>query len=73
MRNGAQAISLSAAGDHALFIAGADEMPLWPESQIKGLFPAGVDLETLITDLRDAFCLRSLPEHHVEDLEDRPW
>lgn len=72
-RHGAQAISLSAAGDHQLLISGTNETPLWPDSRITGLFPANTNLNSLKEDLIRSFALGSLPEHHIENLADRPW
>lgn len=72
-RNGAQAISLSDAGDHAVLIPAAGKTPLWPDSRISGLFPASADLNSLKKDLLQSFCLGSLPKNRIEKLADRPW
>ena len=72
-RHGAQAISFSDAGNHPVLIPGADETPLWPDSRITGLFPTDIDLHSLEADLLSSFELESLPQHHVEELADRPW
>jgi len=72
-RHGAQAISLSDAGNHPVLIRGADETPLWPDSRITGLFSAGTDLDSLKEDLLSSLQLGSLPDHHIEELADRPW
>ncbi len=72
-RHGAQAISYSGAGEHSVLIAGADEMPLWPESRIMGLFSIDADFLSLETDLLSSFGLDTLPQHRVEILADRPW
>jgi ribosomal protein L11 methyltransferase len=72
-RHGAQAITLCDAGDHPVLIPGADDTPLWPDSQITGLFPARADLNSLKKDLLSSFGLGSLPEHRIEDLAERPW
>ncbi len=72
-RHGAQAISLSDAGDHPILIPGADETPLWPDSRISGLFSANADLNSLKKDLLQSFGLGSLPKNRVEKLADRLW
>jgi len=72
-RHGAQAISLSDAGDHPVLLPGADETPLWPDSRITGLFAANVDLNSLKDDLLSSFDLGALPDHRIEVLADRPW
>ena len=72
-RHGAQAISLSDAGDHPVLLPGADETPLWPDSRISGLFSTSADLDTLKKDLLHSFGLRALPKNHIEKLVDRPW
>jgi ribosomal protein L11 methyltransferase len=72
-RHGAQAISLSDAGDHPVLLPGADETPLWPDSRISGLFSTSADLDTLKKDLLHSFSLRALPKNHIEKLVDRPW
>ena len=72
-RHGALAISFSDAGDHPVLIPGADEMPLWPDSRITGLFATDTDLHSLEKDLLSSLRIESLPEHRVEDLADRPW
>jgi ribosomal protein L11 methyltransferase len=72
-RHGAQAITLCDAGNHPVLIPGADETPLWPDSRITGLFSANADLNSLKEDLVNSFGLGSLPQHHIEELADRPW
>jgi len=72
-RHGAQAISLSDAGDHPVLLPGADETPLWPDSRISGLFSANADLNSLKQDLLHSFGLGELPKNRIERLVDRPW
>ena len=72
-RHGAQAISLSDAGDHPVLLPGADETPLWPDSRISGLFSADADLNSLKQDLLHSFGLGELPKNRIERLVDRPW
>ena len=72
-RHGAQAVSLSDAGDHPMLLPGADETPLWPDSRISGLFSADADLNSLKKDLMHSFGLGALPKNRIEKLADRPW
>jgi ribosomal protein L11 methyltransferase len=72
-RHGAQAVSLCDAGDYPVLIPAADETPLWPDSRITGLFASGADMNALKADLLRSFQLGALPEHHIEELADRPW
>ncbi len=73
VRHGAQAISFTDAGDHAVLIPGADETPLWPDSRIAGLFSTDTDLRALEKELLSSLRLKSLPLHRVDELADRPW
>ena len=72
-RNGAEAITLSNAGDDPVLEPGPGETPLWSEVRITGLFAASADLDALRDDLLRSFRLTQLPEHRVETLEDRVW
>jgi ribosomal protein L11 methyltransferase len=72
-RNGAEAITLSNAGDDPVLEPGPGETPLWSEVRITGLFAASADLDALRDDLLRSFHLMQLPEHRVEALEDRVW
>jgi len=72
-RNGAEAITLSNAGDDPVLEPGPGETPLWSEVRITGLFAASADLDALRDDLLRSFHLTRLPEHRVEALEDRVW
>ena len=72
-RHGAQAITLSDAGDSPVLEPGPEEMPLWNEVRITGLFPESADFDGLRSDLLQSFMLAELPENRVEVLEDRAW
>lgn len=72
-RNGAEAITLSNAGDDPVLEPGPGETPLWSEVRITGLFAVSADLDALRDDLLRSFHLMRLPEHRVEALEDRVW
>jgi ribosomal protein L11 methyltransferase len=72
-RFGASSVTLMDAGDDPVLEPGPGETPLWAETTITGLFSPDVDLERLQTTLLDELHLHRLPEHRVEDLEDRVW
>lgn len=73
LRNGAQAVTFSDAGDAPVLEPRPGETPLWPETKITGLFAAGKDLARLAADLRRSFELTALPPYTIETLEDRAW
>lgn len=72
-RHGVHAVTLSDAGDQPVLEPAPGETPLWPDSRITGLFSADADLNSLKDDLLSSLDLRSLPQHHIEELTDRPW
>jgi ribosomal protein L11 methyltransferase len=72
-RNGAEAVTLSNAGEDPVLEPGPGETPLWKEVRITGLFAVSADLDALRDDLLRSFHLTRLPEHRVEALEDRVW
>lgn len=72
-RHGAHAVALSDAGDDPVLEPGPGEVSLWPHSRITGLYSASADLDALKEDLLRTLRLGSLPEHHIEELADRPW
>ena len=73
VRHGAQAITLSDAGDSPVFEPGPGETPLWNEARITGLFPESADFDGLRSDLLQSLMLARLPDNRVEVLEDRTW
>lgn len=73
LRNGAQAVTFSDAGDQPVLEPLPGETPLWPETKITGLFDAGHDFRRLEDDLKGSFDLAELPPHRIEALEDRAW
>lgn len=72
-RHGAQAITLTDAGDAPLLEPAPGETPLWPDVRITGLFPESADLDRLLNDLLASLGVDALPEHRIDTLEDRPW
>lgn len=72
-RHGAQAVTLTDAGDNPVLEPGPGETPLWNDSRITGLFSPSADFDGLRRDLLGSFALTRLPEHRVEILEDRAW
>lgn len=72
-RHGAQAVTLSDAGDDPVLEPGRGETPLWPATRIAGLFGPDTDFDALRADLVGTFGLDEMPAHRVEVLPDRPW
>jgi ribosomal protein L11 methyltransferase len=72
-KHGACSVTLSDAGDHPVLEPGLGETPLWPDTQISGLFAASSDLGKLRDALLDAFQLKRLPGFRIERLADCVW
>jgi ribosomal protein L11 methyltransferase len=72
-RHGAEAVTLSDAGDDPVLEPGPGETPLWAQVKITGLFPPSADLAGLQQDLRHSLHLGELPDCHVEALAERDW
>ncbi len=72
-RHGAQAVTLSDAGDDPVLEPGRGETPLWPATRIAGLFAPDTDFDALRADLVCAFALKEMPAHRIEVLADRHW
>jgi len=72
-RHGVLAVTLSDAGDDPVLEPSPGETPLWSDTRITGLFPLDSDIELLKQDLLTSFDLGRLPDHRIEDLEDRVW
>jgi ribosomal protein L11 methyltransferase len=72
-RHGAQAITLTDAADEPVLEPPPGETPLWEQVCITGLFSPSTDFPALERDLLSSFGLASLPDWHVETLEDRAW
>ena len=72
-RHGACSVTLSDAGDDPVLEPAAGATPLWSDTSITGLFPAGTDIEALRNDLLDSLAVADLPKHRVEMLENRAW
>jgi len=72
-RHGAQAVTLSDAGDDPVLEPGRGETPLWPATRIAGLFPPDADFDALRADLVGTFGLGEMPAHRIDVLHDRPW
>lgn len=72
-RHGAEAITLSDAGDTPVLEPSPGETPLWNDVRITGLFPSATDFPALTQDLLRSLGVRELPPWHVESLEDRVW
>lgn len=72
-RFGAQAVTLSDAGDDPVLEPGVGETPLWSNTRITGLFSPDADFDAMRSALSDEFALPALPPHRIEALADRPW
>jgi ribosomal protein L11 methyltransferase len=72
-RHGAEAVTFSDAGDAPVLEPAPGETPLWPDTNITGLFADGTDFTRLEDDLQQAFRLTELPPHRIERLGDRVW
>ncbi|MGB5354564.1 MAG: 50S ribosomal protein L11 methyltransferase [Woeseia sp.] len=72
-RFGAQAVTLSDAGDEPVLEPGVGETPLWNHTRITGLFSPDADFDAMRDALSNEFALPSLPPHRIETLMDRPW
>lgn len=72
-RNGAQAVTLSDAGDDPVLEPLPGTTPLWRDTRITALFAADADFALLREDLGQSLGIEKLPHNHVETLEDRIW
>ncbi len=72
-RHGAHSITFSDASDRPVLEPAPGETPLWRDTRISGLFPAGIDVVELEADLKTALDIDELPAHTVVELEDRAW
>ena len=72
-RHGAQAISLSDAGNDPVLEPERGETPLWRDTCVSALFPADADIDAVRQDLLAAFELEGLPRHDVAALGERDW
>jgi ribosomal protein L11 methyltransferase len=70
---GAAAVTLLDAADQPLFEPPPGGTPLWSQTRISALFPAGTNLNTLLQELRQAWAPTSLPPHRCEILADQDW
>jgi ribosomal protein L11 methyltransferase len=73
LRCGAGSVELSDAADDPVLEPGPGETPLWPRTQITGLFSADADFRHLKEILLEELGISVLPMHRTEDLADRQW
>ena len=73
LQAGACSVTLSDAGDDPVLEPGPGETPLWSSTRIAGLFSGGTDPDVIRTALIGTLGVAALPEHHVEELQDRAW
>ena len=70
---GAISVTLDDAGDEPLYEPDPLKPPLWSETRLTALFPAGADLDGMRAYLLAALGLKHLPPHEVQPLADRNW
>lgn len=70
---GAQAVTLSDAGDAPVLEPAPGETPLWAETRITALFNTNLNVGKLKSELCQELNLDSLPPNRVEMLSDRVW
>lgn len=70
---GALAISLEDDADEPILELGPQEIRLWQEVRIQGLFDSGQDTEALRQSLADQLGPESLAGLHLELIADQPW
>ena len=73
LRHGAQAVTLTDAGDDPVLEPAPGETPLWNDVRITGLFSPPVDFDLLREDLLKSLSVTRLPDNRVETLHDRAW
>jgi ribosomal protein L11 methyltransferase len=73
LRFGASSVTMTDAGDNPVLEPGPGETPLWADTSITGMFAPDVDLSRFEVALQHDLGLTELPEHRIEDLEDRNW
>lgn len=73
LRHGAQAVTLSDAGDDPVLEPAPGETPLWASTRVTALFAADADFTSLCDELCASLQLLQLPSHHIETLADRVW
>jgi len=72
-RHGAQAVTLTDAGDEPLLEPGPGETPLWSRTRISGLFSADTELDLLQQEISSAFGADEQADLQIEDLAERNW
>jgi len=73
VRNGAQSVTFTDAGERPVLEPAPGETPLWREMRITGLFSLDTNLTHLQDDLKAALEIDALPAHAVALLKDRAW
>jgi len=73
LREGALAICLQDAGNNSVLEPGPGMTPLWPNTRVTALFPAGISQENLLSKVRGNLSVDELPNFRFEILEDRAW
>lgn len=73
VRNGAQSVTFTDAGEKPVLEPAPGETPMWREMRITGLFSPETDFTALQDNLKAELAIDALPSHEVAHLEDRAW
>ena len=71
--NGAQAVSFFDAKDTPMYEPKPDEVMLWPDTQVVGLYDANFDMTGVIKRLEKSRLLGKNFSHKIDQLEDKDW
>jgi ribosomal protein L11 methyltransferase len=70
---GALAITLTDAGDHAVLEPGPGETPLWPRVTVTALFAADTDPDRISAQITSLIGVGQFDNFHAEHLGDKVW
>jgi ribosomal protein L11 methyltransferase len=71
--NGAQAVTFNDAKDTPLYEPKPGEIPLWPDTQVVGLYDAEFDMKRVVLQLEKSKILGKGFKHKMDPLEDKDW
>ncbi len=70
---GASAVTLQDAKDQPLYEPELGSTPLWTHTIVIGLFDAHVDMDVVISMMKEQSPLETFPDYKVEIVEDKDW
>ena len=70
---GAVSVTYEDAGDEPIYEPDPENMPLWSQTRMTGLFAADTDMDAVRALLMAALKLTQLPQHRIEALADQDW